>query len=70
MHKQNIRIRFIGSRERLARKLVRLMEDAERLTEGNSGMTLVVAADYGGHWDITNAAAACRKSRAGRTQGQ
>jgi undecaprenyl diphosphate synthase len=56
LHKQNIRIRFIGSRERLARKLVRLMEDAERLTEDNSGMTLVVAADYGGHWDISNAA--------------
>jgi undecaprenyl diphosphate synthase len=56
MHKQNIRIRFIGSRERFTRKLVGLMEDAENLTKGNTGMTVVVAADYGGHWDITNAA--------------
>jgi undecaprenyl diphosphate synthase len=55
LHKKNIKIRFIGSRERFTDKLLQLMGNAEKLTEKNSGMTVVVAADYGGHWDITNA---------------
>lgn len=56
LHKQNIRIRFIGSREHFAGKLLTLMDQAEKLTAANDGMTVVVAADYGGHWDMTNAA--------------
>ncbi len=32
------------------------MENAEKLTANNTGMTVVVAADYGGHWDMANAA--------------
>ena len=56
LHKQNIRIRFIGSREHFAPKLLTLMDAAEKLTAGNTGMIVVVAADYGGHWDMTNAA--------------
>ena len=56
LHKKNIRIRFIGSRERFTSKLLKLMLDAEALTEKNTSMTVVVAADYGGHWDMTNAA--------------
>jgi len=32
------------------------MENAEKLTADNTGMTVVVAADYGGHWDMANAA--------------
>ncbi|MBC7184668.1 MAG: di-trans,poly-cis-decaprenylcistransferase, partial [Marinobacter sp.] len=31
------------------------MEEAEELTRNNSRMTLVIAANYGGHWDITQA---------------
>jgi len=56
LHKQNIRVRFIGSREHFSSKLLTLMDQAESLTAGNTGMIVVVAADYGGHWDITNAA--------------
>ncbi len=55
LHKQNIKLRFIGSREHFIGKLLTLMDAAEKLTAGNTGMTVVVAADYGGHWDITNA---------------
>ena len=32
------------------------MQDVEELTKNNTGMTVIVAADYGGRWDITNAA--------------
>jgi len=56
LHKQNIKIRFIGSRERFTEKLLGLMDAAEKLTSDNTGMIVVVAADYGGQWDITNAA--------------
>jgi undecaprenyl diphosphate synthase len=56
LHKQNIRVRFIGSRERFTGKLLKLMVEAEALTANNTSMTVVVAADYGGHWDMANAA--------------
>jgi undecaprenyl diphosphate synthase len=56
LHKQNIKLRFIGSREHFSGKLLGLMDAAEKLTGSNTGMTVVVAADYGGHWDVANAA--------------
>jgi undecaprenyl diphosphate synthase len=55
LHESGIRLRIIGSRERFAPRLRRLMEEGERLTADNVGFTLVVAADYGGQWDITRA---------------
>lgn len=51
-----IRLRFIGDRARFGPRLVRLMEDAERTTRANTSFTLVIAADYGGQWDIAEAA--------------
>ncbi|HTQ99722.1 MAG TPA: polyprenyl diphosphate synthase [Candidatus Acidoferrum sp.] len=56
LHKNNIRLRFIGRRDRFDNKLRALIEKAEKLTHDNTGMTLLVAADYGGRWDITQAA--------------
>jgi undecaprenyl diphosphate synthase len=56
LHKQNIQLRFIGSRERFTDKMLALMAAAEKLTANNTGMTVVVAADYGGLWDMTHAA--------------
>jgi undecaprenyl diphosphate synthase len=49
-------LRFIGSREHFAPKLLKAIEKAEKLTADNLGMTVLVAADYGGRWDIANAA--------------
>ena len=56
LHENNIRLRFIGCRDRFDPKLRKLIEKAEKTTGDNSGMTVLVAADYGGRWDITNAA--------------
>ncbi len=56
LHENAICLRFIGSRERFAPKLLKAIEKAELLTAGNVGMTLLVAADYGGRWDIVSAA--------------
>ena len=56
LHRNNVRLRFVGSRRRLRPKLVRTIEAAERQTRANSGLNLIVAVAYGGRWDIINAA--------------
>src|SRR5208283_3300148 len=55
LHRNQVRIRFIGDRELLAGELKGRMVDAESLTEGNSGLGLTVAMAYGGRWDIAQA---------------
>lgn len=56
LHNSNVRLRFIGSRERFDPKLLKAIEKSERLTAANTGLVLSIAADYGGRWDIANAA--------------
>ncbi len=56
LHSNNIRLKIIGNRSQFNSVLQEHMERAENLTKDNTGLTLVVAANYGGHWDITNAA--------------
>ena len=56
LHKDGVRIRFIGDRQQFSHSLVRQMEHAEQLTRDNTKTTLVIAVDYGGQWDIANAA--------------
>ncbi len=55
LHEHQVRIRLIGERDRLGPRLCRQVERVERLTRDNDGMTLVVAASYGGRWDIAQA---------------
>ncbi|MFN7086174.1 MAG: polyprenyl diphosphate synthase [Burkholderiales bacterium] len=56
LHKNGIRFKVIGDLSRFEPKLVRLIRDAEALTAGNDRLTLTVAANYGGRWDILQAA--------------
>ena len=56
LHEDGVRLRFIGERSRLRAGLQKKMAEAERLTADNTGATLVIAVDYGGQWDIANAA--------------
>ncbi|OAM34370.1 di-trans,poly-cis-decaprenylcistransferase [Eikenella sp. NML96-A-049] len=56
MHQNNLRLKVIGNRSRFPAAIVAGIEAAERLTAGNTGLTLTVAADYGGRWDILQAA--------------
>ncbi|BES70807.1 polyprenyl diphosphate synthase [Marinobacter nanhaiticus D15-8W] len=55
LHRNNIRLRMIGDRSAFSENLREHMARAEALTENNTRMTLVIAANYGGHWDITQA---------------
>jgi len=56
LHADGVRLRFIGQRARLKTSLQSKMVEAERLTANNTSSTLVIAVDYGGQWDIANAA--------------
>ena len=56
LHKNGIRIRFIGHQGQLSTALRERMDKAAELTRGNTRMTLVIAVAYGGRWDIAQAA--------------
>ncbi len=55
LHRNNIRLQIIGERERFSENLQTHMAEAEALTAQNTGMRLVIAANYGGRWDIMQA---------------
>ncbi len=55
LHSTGVRIRMIGIREGLDKSIIKLIEDAERLTAENTGMTLVVAFNYGGRQELLGA---------------
>jgi undecaprenyl diphosphate synthase len=56
LHKNDIRLRFVGNLEQLSPALRGRMQAAMTRTAGNRRMTLVVAVAYGGRWDIACAA--------------
>lgn len=56
LHRNNVRLTFIGAREELRAGLVRKISAAEKKTRNNTGLNLIVAVAYGGRWDIVTAA--------------
>jgi undecaprenyl diphosphate synthase len=56
LNASNVRVRVIGDRETLSPDVRRLVEEAEELTRNNTGMTLVVAFNYGARQEIARAA--------------
>ena len=56
LHKHNIRFQVIGDLSRFSDKLQRNIAKSEQLTSENTGLVLSVAANYGGRWDIAQAA--------------
>lgn len=56
MHQNNMRLKVIGERNRFNSEIRQRIEKAESLTAANTGLTLAIAADYGGRWDILQAA--------------
>jgi undecaprenyl diphosphate synthase len=56
LHKQNIRLRFIGDRTRFSADIAALIDQAELRTRENTALNLVVALNYGGRGEITAAA--------------
>ena len=55
LHRNGIRVRFIGDHSAFPADLRELIVQAEARTRENSKLDLVIAANYGGHWDVTQA---------------
>jgi undecaprenyl diphosphate synthase len=55
LHDNNIRLKVIGDLGRFDDELNRHIAEAEQLTSANTGLTLTIAANYGGRWDIIHA---------------
>lgn len=55
MHANNIRLRIIGDISRFDKRIQGLVRRAESKTQHNTGLTLTIAANYGGRWDILQA---------------
>jgi undecaprenyl diphosphate synthase len=55
LHENGVRFRVIGDLSRFEPKLATLIRKAEEATRDNDGLTLTVAANYGGRWDILQA---------------
>ncbi|WP_032136517.1 isoprenyl transferase [Kingella negevensis] len=66
MNKNGVRLKVIGDRSLFNADIQQSIVDAEKLTENNTGITLTIAADYGGRWDILQAANALIKE--GKTE--
>ena len=64
LDRNGVRLRFIGDREAFSEDLRALIEESEAQTRANTRLDLVIAANYGGQWDITRAF----KTLAGRIQ--
>lgn len=60
----NIRLQIIGDRSRFASVLCQAMADAEAMTANCTGMQLLVAANYGGQWDLVQVAQSLAKDAA------
>ncbi|MBT0726248.1 (2E,6E)-farnesyl-diphosphate-specific ditrans,polycis-undecaprenyl-diphosphate synthase [Rosenbergiella australiborealis] len=54
LHKNNVRLRVIGDISGFDQKIQSRIAKAEQLTAGNDGLTLNIAANYGGRWDVVH----------------
>lgn len=55
LHKNKVKLMFIGNRHELNEQLQQEMRTVEKLTENNESLKLVLAINYSGRWDIVNA---------------
>src|SRR5262245_61904108 len=55
LHSNGVRLKVVGDTGRFDPKIRKLIEQGEALTAGNQRLTLTIAANYGGRWDILQA---------------
>lgn len=70
LHEAGIRFRAIGDLQRFDPRLRQLIDNAETLTAGNRALTLTVAANYGGRWDIMQAVNRMAAAQPGKTYAE
>jgi undecaprenyl diphosphate synthase len=57
LHKEGVRLRFIGERQGLSERVRAGLEQTQTTTAGNTALTFNICFNYGGRWDIAQAAA-------------
>jgi undecaprenyl diphosphate synthase len=62
LHRNNVRLKFVGALHELDEKLREKIAKSEQKTAGNSGLRLTVAIAYGGRWDIVEASKALARA--------
>jgi undecaprenyl diphosphate synthase len=67
LHENGVRLKLIGDLSRFEPKLVELIRSGETLTAGNQRLTLTVAANYGGRWDVMQAVNALTREHPEKT---
>jgi undecaprenyl diphosphate synthase len=70
LHRNGIRLKLIGDQRRFDPKIQRLIAEGEKLTAGNAGLTLTIAANYGGRWDILQALNRYAREKAASAQAE
>jgi undecaprenyl diphosphate synthase len=64
-----VRLKVIGDLEPFGERIVHLAERAEELTQSNHSLTLTIAANYGGRWDLLQAVTRLARERAVPAEG-
>jgi len=64
LNKHNVRLKIIGDMGLFPQEVQQTATDAQALLANNTGLTLVIAANYGGQWDIAQAAQQVAKQAA------
>jgi undecaprenyl diphosphate synthase len=70
LHRNGIRLRVVGNLERFDPRMRALIEQGERRTAGNTRLTLSIAANYGGRWDILQALGRLAREHPEALQGE
>jgi len=70
LHRNGIRLKLIGDQSRFDRKIQALIAEGERLTGRNTGLTLTIAANYGGRWDVLQALSRLAREQGARAGGE
>jgi undecaprenyl diphosphate synthase len=65
LHRSGVRLKVVGDTSRFDAGIRRAIEQGERLTGGNQKLTLTIAANYGGRWDLVQAINKALKERKG-----
>jgi undecaprenyl diphosphate synthase len=66
LHRNGVRLKVVGDLSRFEPTIRRLIDQGERLTADNQRLTLTIAANYGGRWDILQALNKLNQARGGR----
>jgi undecaprenyl diphosphate synthase len=65
LHRNGVRLKVVGDTQRFDANIRRAIEQGERLTATNKGLTLTIAANYGGRWDVLQAVNKAVQHKAG-----